>query len=271
MKKETAIYPSHRKLLGTTLAAAIMAALSCLLVIVQPHGTFGLVIGIAGLIFFGGGFCILFIMLLKNFFRSKPTLLLTPDSLRIYAPAKGIYLTIEWQRIADFSVFRTYGQKFIRIELHDPDRAIDEEKNRIAKELMRWQMKYFGSPYAITASTVDIGTTELEKILREYLQASREKSVVNCPPLPQKRFSEPIPHIVGNTLAPSVNESDQDMRRSMAGIYRLQTDFPNVIIHFHIHLFGSTVAQTPSEKRIQGQNYERGHQPRKAIVGQGAD
>lgn len=179
MKKKTAIYPSHRKLLGTTLAAAIMAALSCLLVIVQPHGTFGLVIGIAGLIFFGGGFCILFIMLLKNFFRSKPTLLLTPDSLRIYAPAKGIYLTIEWQRIADFSVFRTYGQKFIRIELHDPDRAIDEEKNRIAKELMRWQMKYFGSPYAITASTVDIGTTELEKILREYLQASREKSVVN--------------------------------------------------------------------------------------------
>lgn len=67
MKKETAIYPSHRKLLGTTLAAAIMAALSCLLVIVQPHGTFGLVIGIAGLIFFGGGFCILFIMLLKIF------------------------------------------------------------------------------------------------------------------------------------------------------------------------------------------------------------
>ena len=94
MKKETAIYPSHRKLLGTTLAAAIMAALSCLLVIVQPHGTFGLVIGIAGLIFFGGGFCILFIMLLKIFFRSKPTLLLTPDSLRIYVPAKWIYITI---------------------------------------------------------------------------------------------------------------------------------------------------------------------------------
>lgn len=93
MKKETAIYPSHRKLLGTTLAAAIMTTLSCLLVIVQPHGTFGLVIGIAGLIFFGGGFCILFIMLLKIFFRSKPTLLLTPDSLRIYVPAKGIYIT----------------------------------------------------------------------------------------------------------------------------------------------------------------------------------
>ena len=252
MKKETAIYPSHRKLLGTTLAAAIMTTLSCLLVIVQPHGKVGLVIGIVGAVFFGGCICILFIVLLKNFFRNRPTLLLTPDSLRIYVPAKGIYITIEWQRIADFSVFRTYGQKFIRIELHDPDRAIDEEKNRIAKGLMRWQMKYFGSPYAITASTVDIGTAELEKILREYLQ-------------------EPIPHIVGNTLAPSVNESDQDMRRSMAGIYRLQTDFPNVIIHFHIHLFGSAVAQAPSEEGILEQNYERGHQPRKAIVGQGAD
>jgi hypothetical protein len=41
MKKETAIYPSHRKLLGTTLAAAIMTTLSCLLVIVQPHGKVG--------------------------------------------------------------------------------------------------------------------------------------------------------------------------------------------------------------------------------------
>ena len=133
MKKETAIYPSHRKLLGTTLAAAIMTTLSCLLVIVQPHGKVGLVIGIVGAVFFGGCICILFIVLLKNFFRNRPTLLLTPDSLRIYVPAKGIYITIEWQRIADFSVFRTYGQKFIRIELHDPDRAIDEEKNRIAK------------------------------------------------------------------------------------------------------------------------------------------
>lgn len=128
MKKETAIYPSLRKLLGTTLAAAIMTTLSCLLVIVQPHGKVGLVIGIVGAVFFGGCICILFIVLLKNFFRNRPTLLLTPDSLRIYVPAKGIYITIEWQRIADFSVFRTYGQKFIRIELHDPDRAIDEEK-----------------------------------------------------------------------------------------------------------------------------------------------
>lgn len=91
---------------------------------------------------------------------------------------KGIYITIEWQRIADFSVFRTYGQKFIRIELHDPDRAIDEEKPdcqrayALANEIL-W------IPYAITASTVDIGTAELEKILREYLQASREKSAAN--------------------------------------------------------------------------------------------
>ena len=97
MKKETAIYPSHRKLLGTTLAAAIMTTLSCLLVIVQPHGKVGLVIGIVGAVFFGGCICILFIVLLKNFFRNRPTLLLTPDSLRIYVPAKGIYITIEWQ------------------------------------------------------------------------------------------------------------------------------------------------------------------------------
>lgn len=139
-----------------------MTTLSCLLVIVQPHGKVGLVIGIVGAVFFGGCICILFIVLLKNFFRNRPTLLLTPDSLRIYVPAKGIYITIEWQRIADFSVFRTYGQKFIRIELHDPDRAIDEEKPdcqrayALANEML-W------IPYAITASTVDIGTAELEK------------------------------------------------------------------------------------------------------------
>lgn len=179
IKKETALYPSLRKTLGTTLAAAVMTALSYFLIATQPHGTVGLVIGIVGLVFFGGGFCILLVMLLKSFFGHKPTLLLTPRSLRIYAPAKGIYLDIAWPEIADFSSFQTYGQKFIRIELHDPDRAIEAEKNRIAKELMRWQMKYFGSPYAITASTVGISTTELEKLLREYLEASREKSAAN--------------------------------------------------------------------------------------------
>ena len=92
IKKEIAIYPSRRKTLGATLAAAVMAALSCFLIATQPHGTVGLVIGIIGLIFFGGGFCILFIILLKSFFSSKPTLLLTPESLRIYVPAKDIYL-----------------------------------------------------------------------------------------------------------------------------------------------------------------------------------
>lgn len=179
IKKETAIYPSRRKTLGATLAAAIMAALSCFLIATQPHGTVGLIIGIVGLIFFGGGFCILFFIMLKSIFRSKPTLLLTPRSLQIYVPAKDIYLEIEWSSIADFSSFQTYGQKFIRIELYDPDQAIEAEKNRIAKELMRWQMKYFGSPYAITASTVNISTTELEKLLREYLEASRENSGTN--------------------------------------------------------------------------------------------
>lgn len=179
IKKETAIYPSRRKTLGTTLAAAIMTALSCLLIATQPHGTVGLVIGIVGLIFFGGGFCILLVMLLKSFFRSKPTLLLTPQSLRIYVPAKNIYHEIEWRNIAGFNSFQTYGQKFIRIELYDPDQAIEAEKNRIAKEFMRWQMKYFGSPYAITASTVNVSTAELEKILREYLETSRENSGTN--------------------------------------------------------------------------------------------
>lgn len=89
MKKETAIYPSHRKLLGTTLAAAIMAALSCLLVIVQPHGKVGLVIGIVGAVFFGGCICILFIVLLKNFFRNRPTLLLYEGENETYIEASA--------------------------------------------------------------------------------------------------------------------------------------------------------------------------------------
>lgn len=104
--------------------------------------------------------------------------MLTPDSLRIYVPAKGIYITIEWQRIADFSVFRTYGQKFIRIELHDPDRAIDEEKPdcqrayALANEILWIPLRNHGFN-----SRYRHGGTR--KILREYLQASREKSAAN--------------------------------------------------------------------------------------------
>ncbi|MFR9130391.1 MAG: STM3941 family protein [Alistipes putredinis] len=201
MKKETAIYPSHRKLLGTTLAAAIMTTLSCLLVIVQPHGKVGLVIGIVGAVFFGGCICILFIVLLKNFFRNRPTLLLTPDSLRIYVPAKGIYITIEWQRIADFSVFRTYGQKFIRIELHDPDRAIDEEKTDCQRAYVLAMKAWI--PYAITASTVDIGTggtrknpagvfTGIPRKIRCELTDPPAKAVLRADPAYRRKYARTV-------------------------------------------------------------------------------
>ena len=116
MKKETAIYPSHRKLLGTTLAAAIMTTLSCLLVIVQPHGKVGLVIGIVGAVFFGGCICILFIVLLKNFFRNRPTLLLTPDSLDLRTGKRDIH----HDRVAAHCGFQRIPN--LRAEIH-PDRT----------------------------------------------------------------------------------------------------------------------------------------------------
>lgn len=93
-----------------------MTTLSCLLVIVQPHGKVGLVIGIVGAVFFGGCICILFIVLLKNFFRNRPTLLLTPDSLRIYVPAKDIH----HDRVAAHCGFQRIPN--LRAEIH-PDRT----------------------------------------------------------------------------------------------------------------------------------------------------
>ncbi len=180
MKKETAIYPSHRKLLGTTLAAAIMTTLSCLLVIVQPHGKVGLVIGIVGAVFFGGCICILFIVLLKNFFRNRPTLLLTPDSLRITYRQKGYTSRSSGSALRISAYSEPTGRNSSGSNSTIPTgRWTRGKRTGIAKGLMRWQMKYFGSPYAITASTVDIGTAKIEKILREYLQASREKSAAN--------------------------------------------------------------------------------------------
>lgn len=178
MKKETAIYPSHRKLLGTTLAAAIMTTLSCLLVIVQPHGKVGLVIGIVGAVFFGGCICILFIVLLKILPKQADSVADSGQSADLRTGKRDIH----HDRVAAHCGFQRIPN--LRAEIH-PDRTPRSRpgdrrgKNRIAKGLMRWQMKYFGSPYAITASTVDIGTAELEKILREYLQASREKSAAN--------------------------------------------------------------------------------------------
>lgn len=212
MKKETAIYPSHRKLLGTTLAAAIMTtpspACSSSYSRMERSGWSSVSWERSSSEDVSAS-CSSCCWKISFPVKQADSAADSGQSADLRIGAKGIYITIEWQRIADFSVFRTYGQKFIRIELHDPDRAIDEE-NRIAKGLMRWQMKYFGSPYAITASTVDIGTAELEKSCGVFTGIPRKIRCELTDP-PAKRFSEPIPHIVGNTLAPSVNESDQDV------------------------------------------------------------
>lgn len=231
MKKETAIYPSLRKLLGTTLATAIMTALSCLLVIVQPHGKVGLVIGIVGAVFFGGCICILFIVLLKNFFRNKPPAADSGQSADLRTGKRDL----PHDRMAAHCGFQRIPN--LRAEIH-PDRTPRSRPGdrrgekpdcqrayALANEAFRITLRNhgFNSRYrhdGTRKNPAGVFTGIPRKIRCELTDPAR------------KRYSAPIPHIVGNTLAPSGNAPDQDMKRSMAGIYRLQTDFPNVIIHF---------------------------------------
>ena len=117
----------------------------------------GLVIGIVGAVFFGGCICILFIVLLKNFFRNRPTLLLDSGQSADLRTGKR---DIHHDRVAAHCGFQRIPN--LRAEIH-PDRTprsrtgrSTEEKTGLPKGIMRWQMKYFGSPYAITASTVDL-------------------------------------------------------------------------------------------------------------------
>lgn len=79
--------------------------------------------------------------------------------------------------IDHFSEIQIEGEYFVIIHVHDPDRYIEQETNAIKKELMKFNLQNYDSPFNLTASSMDIKHQGLLELLRKGLHRYQPNKV----------------------------------------------------------------------------------------------
>jgi hypothetical protein len=119
-------------------------------------------IGIASVLFFGLGIYVSIRQLLKN------QLILIIDKKGVNVnPKKTLTEVIKWQHINGFSEFKIQSQKFVIINVNNSEYWIEKEENSIRKKVMKFNEKNYGSPFNLSANTMQINHDELMTILNE--------------------------------------------------------------------------------------------------------
>lgn len=127
--------------------------------------------------YFYGSLCVLFFSFgifigLKRIIRPQLMLIIDSKGININ-PKVSIRDFIEWKEISDFGELRIKTQKFIVINLYDPEVWIEKEVKPAKRKLMKMNLKNYGSPFQISVSGLNINYPELKDILNTYYQQSK--------------------------------------------------------------------------------------------------
>lgn len=86
---------------------------------------------------------------------------------------------IDWNDIIGISKSQVMSTKFLMILVHNPEKYIEKAKSRIAKKNMEANLKWYGSPIAISSNALKIDFNNLEKLLTENFEKyGEQKNVV---------------------------------------------------------------------------------------------
>lgn len=119
-------------------------------------------IGYASIVFFG--VCALFIS--QKLFDKKPGLVI--DEEGITDNSSGVSAgKILWKDIKDISVQEVANQKFIMLEMKNPEFYLQREKNPIKKGMMELNYKLYQTPINISINGLKIDFEELNELISE--------------------------------------------------------------------------------------------------------
>lgn len=119
-------------------------------------------IGIASVLFFGFGIYVATKQLLAN----QLILIISSNGVNV-TPKKSLIECIEWKNIKGFSELKIQSQKFVIIDVDNSDYWIEKEKNRIRKKIMKFNVNNYGSPFNLSANSMQMSYTELITTLNE--------------------------------------------------------------------------------------------------------
>jgi len=126
-------------------------------------------IGIANILFFG----VIGMYGIKKMFDTNVGLTIDDNGITDNTSATSIGL-IEWSDITDITTKQIMSSKFLLIFTKDPNASL-EKASGLKRKLMYANMKMYGTPIAITSTTLQYDFNALEKLLKNRLNEQRER------------------------------------------------------------------------------------------------
>lgn len=122
-------------------------------------------IGIILTVFCGLGVYIAIRQLIKN----KLFLIIDKNGINVN-PKNNSSEVINWSNIEGFSELKVQSQKMVLIKVNNPAYWIENENNLIRKKLTQFNFNNYGSPFCLSAVSMQINHAELMKVLNQNLK-----------------------------------------------------------------------------------------------------
>lgn len=173
MENEIKIPLSKKKILLLFFGAVIFVIIS-IWFLLEPEQFLSLrrtnetliqIVGFAGIVFFG--FCAVFTF--KKLFDKKYGMIINENGIIDNSNATSVGL-IKWTDIVRVRTEEVYSQKFILIDVKNPEEYIEHKKGKVGKVAMKANYNKYGTPISITSNSLKFDFSELEKIIHKQLK-----------------------------------------------------------------------------------------------------
>ena len=159
---------SKTKLLALCTLSILICAGAASLLLLYPNTNsnqgFVKLVGIVGLIFFGGGAIFSFSKLKSP----HPGMILTKEGID-YQPS-SLDSFLPWSEITEIAEISIYGQKCIMVFIKNPEGFLNNIKNPIQKRMLEYSYKYYNTPISFSSSAFKITHNKLLSLLQSHLQ-----------------------------------------------------------------------------------------------------
>ncbi|WP_237732323.1 STM3941 family protein [Flavobacterium sp. UGB4466] len=106
---------------------------------------------------------------IKQLVKNRLLILIDENGINVN-PKKTPTQNIEWNNVEAFSELKIQSQKMVVIEVNNPEYWIKNENNAIKRKLIEYNFNNYGSPFVISAGSMQINHAELVKIFNENLE-----------------------------------------------------------------------------------------------------
>lgn len=160
----------NKKKLILFLTSALLFVVIGLFLIVGGSGNKNamllLIAGIISALFFG----LIAVIVTVKLFDNKAGLIIDDEGIKDNSSGLSAGL-IPWREIIDIRMIQVGTQRFIMVDIADPEGFLKSIPGVIKRKAMDWNFKNYGSPIAITANTLSIQLNTLYEMLRRKLRS----------------------------------------------------------------------------------------------------